>query len=193
MAAPEILSTAFDPADYGPAVAALLLPERLAPLGPGTPNRARRDQLAALTPEVVLAGKPVRDRGMADACLAALWLYHDFLDDSHSVSQGLHTTTGSYWHAIMHRREPDYGNSGYWFRRVGQHSVFAGLAGEAARLAGDAGQPGFIAAEWDPFRFNDACQRALDSGSAEELLCRRIAQREWELLFDWCYQQAVGG
>ena len=46
---------------------------------------------------------------MAACCLCGLWLLHDFLDESHSLSQEITTDTGSYWHGIMHRREPDYG------------------------------------------------------------------------------------
>jgi hypothetical protein len=100
----------FDPSAYGPAVAELLADDRLTPLGPGSPNRAARPKLAALTAATLLAPHAVGDADMARACLAALWLYHDFLDESHTISQDVATTTGSYWHGIMHRREPDAGN-----------------------------------------------------------------------------------
>ena len=43
------------------------------------------------------------------ALRAGIWLYVDDLDQSHRVSQTVHTPTGSYWHAIMHRREGDFG------------------------------------------------------------------------------------
>jgi hypothetical protein len=101
---------AFDPSAYGAAVAALLAEDRLAPLGPGTPNRAARPALAALTVEMLLAPHPVGDREMARAGLAGLCLYHDFLDESHALSQEIATPTGSYWHGLMHRREPDPSN-----------------------------------------------------------------------------------
>src|SRR5205807_2070267 len=81
----------FDPSAYGPAVADLLAEDRLAPLGPGTPNRAARPKLAALTVEAILAGRPIADGDMARACLAGLWLYHDFLDESHTISQDVAT------------------------------------------------------------------------------------------------------
>ncbi|MGB1126733.1 MAG: hypothetical protein ACPG4Q_16145, partial [Phycisphaeraceae bacterium] len=42
-----------------------------------------------------------------DAIKAGLWLYVDELDRSHEYSQSIHTPTGSFWHAIMHRREGD--------------------------------------------------------------------------------------
>ena len=47
----------------------------------------------------------------------ALWLY-GFLDESHSIAQGIDSAEGSYWHALMHRSEGDFSNSKYWYRRV---------------------------------------------------------------------------
>ena len=99
----------FDPTTYGP-VFAPLLTDRLPELGPGLPNVAMRPQLAALGIETAFAGKKVVDEDAARCCLSALWLWHDFLDESHAISQEIETTDGSFWHAIMHRREPDYGN-----------------------------------------------------------------------------------
>ena len=64
---------------------------------------------------------------MALACMAGLWLRHDFLDESHRISQDLENPSGSYWHGIMHRRELDFSNAKYWFRRVGMHRVFEPL------------------------------------------------------------------
>src|SRR5947208_9436780 len=100
---PHMPAFHFDLSAYGPAVAALLAP-RLAELGPGSPNAALRDRLRAFDPVTDL-GRPVADADMARACHAGLWLYHDFLDESHAVSQEIDTPTGSFWHAVMHRRE----------------------------------------------------------------------------------------
>ena len=123
------------PAEYSPVIRDLLRDERVAPLGPGAPNGGVRALLDAMTDESLLAPRPVRDADMAAACRAGLWLYHDFLDESHSISQEISTETGSYWHGLMHRREPDYGNAKYWFRRVGNHPVFAPLTAAARELA----------------------------------------------------------
>jgi len=184
------------PQNYGPAVAELLAPERLNELGPGEPNRGARTKLDALSAETLVAPQTMGDRAMAEACLAALWLYHDFPDESHSISQQLETVEGSYWHGILHRREPDYANAKYWFRRVGRHPIGAELAAAARELAQSA--PADRSTEfraeqdaWDHFRFVDLCQAAAAGGrSAAELLCRKIQQREWELLFDYCYRRA---
>ena len=54
---------------------------------------------------------------------AALWLYVDDLDRSHTISQGIDGSTGAYWHGIMHRREGDFGNSHYWMRQAAAHPL----------------------------------------------------------------------
>jgi hypothetical protein len=187
----------FAPDHYPPAVADLLRERRLAPLGPGRPNLPARPRLEALTPESLLAPQPVRDADMAKACLAGLWLYHDFLDESHALSQDIATPTGSYWHGLMHRREPDPGNAAYWFRRVGQHPVFGPLRLAAAELAASAPEDPSVAwlsrqSSWDPFRFIDLCEEARAGRSGAEMLCRQVQQREWELLFDFSLRAALG-
>ena len=100
------------PSSYPPRLAELLAAERLNPLDAGTPNEAARPALAALTARAAFAPLALRDEDMARACLAGLWLYHDFLDESHRISQEIETPTGSYWHGLMHRREGDFGNPG---------------------------------------------------------------------------------
>ena len=184
----------FDAAAYGPVIAALLAEPRLAPLGPGRPNLAVRAALEALTPEGLFAPHRLEDRDAARACLAGLWLYHDFLDESHTLSQDLNTAEGSYWHGLLHRREPDFSNSKYWFRRVGTHPVFEPLCAAAAKLAqGAPPQAAFLGRQtsWDPFGFIDLCEASYDAKAPCHELCRQVQRVEWELLFDHCCRKAV--
>jgi hypothetical protein len=180
-----------DPQRYGPVFAPLLREQRLMPLGPGQPNPAAAAQLKALAAAAAFAPARIQDRDMAAACLAGVWLYHDYLDESHTISQEIDTPTGSYWHGILHRREPDFSNSKYWFRRVSTHPAFALLA-SAARELDSRGQVVAAGSAWDPFAFVDRCEEALTGRSSLELLCRQIQQREWEILFDYCYRHAIG-
>lgn len=186
----------FDAARYGPAIAALLAEARLAPLDAGTPNIAAQPLLEAMTMERVFAGKQVRDRDMASLCLAGLWLYHDYLDRAHAICQEIGTSSGSYWHALMHRREPDFSNSKYWFHRVGQHPIFELLviAARDVAVADRHGATTFLANQknWDPFPFVDLCEASLHGKVPCAMLCRAVQQREWELLFDHCFQAAMG-
>ncbi|MBI3411581.1 MAG: hypothetical protein HY040_24900 [Planctomycetes bacterium] len=184
---------------YPPAIAELLYPERLQPLGPGNPNLEAKPRLESLMVESAFAPAQVKRTHPAEACLAGLWLYHDFLEESHKRSQDLASVEGSYWHGMMHRREPDYANAKYWFRRVGRHPVFESLHKAAAELAAQSdllGQPPawkalVRAEEWDPCAFIDWCERSKVEEGEAELLCRRMQQREWELLFDHCFRMAV--
>jgi hypothetical protein len=187
----------FDPHAYGPDLAEVLAGDRNRELGPGRPVAALREKLSALRAEQALGDRSIADRNMAQLCIAGAWLVHDFLDESHTISQGVATSSGSYWHAIMHRREPDESNAKYWNRRVGEHPVYGPLctaARELAQRSGAAsGEAEFLAtqSEWDPDRFVDLCSGARRGRNPHETLCRRIQQREWELLFDACFQGAL--
>ncbi len=181
-----------DPGKLLPEIRPLLAEDRLNELGPGTPNVAVRSQLQALEP--LLLAKAY-DRHFALACLAGLWLYHDFLDESHALSQDLDTLEGSYWHGLMHRREPDYGNSKYWFRRVPHHPIFADLQAAASKFAAMADTPRgseFLGRQssWDAPAFVDCCEIAARDGAALSMLCRRIQRCEWDLLFQYCHERA---
>lgn len=172
----------FDPSAYGTTVAPWLVRSAPNELGPGQPHIAARDALERLTDADLFAGQRIRDADMACCCRAALWLLHDFLDESHQISQQVTSTSGSYWHAIMHRREPDPGNSKYWWRRVGSHPVLARLVEEAPALGYDFR---------DPFQFVDFAERVRGSGTDAEEVAKRVQLLEWQLLFDHCYGQSV--
>jgi hypothetical protein len=191
------MTSATDARIYGPAIADLLGGDRLPELGPGTPNEAARPKLQALAMSRTLGREKIADYNAARCCLAALWLWHDFLDESHRISQEIETTEGSYWHGIMHRRERDYGNAKYWFRRVPQHPIFEPLAETARSLAAKAkldGPAEFLATKdiWDAYRFVDLCEAIARGKSQCQQLAREVAAAEWRLLFDHCFRMAVG-
>lgn len=98
---------------------------------------------------------------------AAIWLYVDELDKSHTLSQQIDTPTGAFLHGIMHRREGDFWNSHYWFRRVGHHPAMGNI--------GDYDAHAFID-EVEKARPNDP--RLVD-----------LQRREWAALFSSCANQ----
>ena len=185
----------FEANAYGGAFSMLLGERRLNALDGDTENGDVRSALDALSVSAAFEGQNVVDPEMAESCVSAAWLYHNFLEDSHLISQGIHTNTGSYWHGIMHRREPDFSNSKYWFRKVGDHEVFPALCASAKDMAADSGlDAAFLRDQsaWDPYAFIDLVEACLSGKAGEETLCREVQQSEFELLFDFSYQQAVG-
>ena len=111
-----------------------LLDSKLPPLGPGAPQTQFEQPLKEISPESLL-GDTVVSPKEARCCLAGMWLWNGFLDRSHEISQNIDTPEGSWWHGIMHRREPDAGNAAYWFRRVGDHPLFAALGDSVQKHA----------------------------------------------------------
>jgi hypothetical protein len=160
---------------YSPILDAILKAAGPMPLDAGTVNAALSQQLIAFDFEAASAPATIQDRAAARACLAGLWLRINHLDRSHRISQTLDTAEGSFWHAIMHRRERDYANSKYWFRRVSQHLVFAR-----------------IASNWDPFEFVDLVEECVTHHAGDENELRELQSREWDALFEFCWDQATG-
>ena len=142
----------------------LIATPELPDLGPGP--RANVESIAALNQKVedyfgtANLRKPSRE---LLRCAALLW--HDHHDAAHAIAQDDSSAAGSFLHGILHRREPDYDNARYWFRRVGKHPAYLGLAKSVAEL-GNVPQDQRMAStlipggSWDPFGFIDACAEA---------------------------------
>lgn len=161
------------------------LPELLS-----TPPRQELDWLfneLRLARRSDLCGEVVSDAD-ATAVLAGLWLLHGDADESHRQSQSIEDEgrhrCGNFWHAIMHRQEPDYGNSKYWFRRVGQHPILPELARRADELIMASGLSSALAVRhkiglphrWDSFAFVDWCEAATCSSDLQQIQLLRLLQ-----------------
>ena len=170
----------FQPADYGPEVAATLALDgdghRLMPLVmERCSSEAARERLRTAEPRRLFPRAPA-----PEAALSGLYVYFSCFEEAHKIAQNITTAEGSYWHGIVHRQEPDAGNAAYWFRRVGAHRIFSALAQAAGT------QP-----PWDPFAFIEMCDQARRRpGSELETRARTIQRIEWQLLFDHCARPA---
>lgn len=166
------------------------------PLGPGQPDEPLIAQLSALPPAGLFPGHPIEDPAMAACCLAGLFLRHGDLASAHRLAQEIETPSGYYWHALMHRREMDYPNSRYWFRRIGAHPVLPRVSERAREIArlhppGAPIERALLVERWSPFVFMDWVEKAIREGGSLEAWVARVALAEWEELFAFCHGRAI--
>ena len=153
-------------------------------------------RLMAMVPQVAETIRKQYHTASPDAlaCVKArLWLLADDLGTCHKICQNIATPLGSAWHAIMHRREGDFFNSLYWWRRVGVirwlHPREGTDIAECIDQITGAGNLWRRASlklvhPYDPAIFTrivEACTPAKSTESADVLM--RIGRLEWLALF----------
>ena len=157
----------------------------------------RADDYGAL-----FAGDAIRD-DYAQAVLSGLNQMNDNLPRAHGLAMSEDVkdesarTTLDYWHAIMHRREPDYPNAKYWWRRTGHHPVFADVLNaaksEVAALPSGSDVRRAIdgMSAWEPLAFTDLCEKHAASDNAENAVLRAIQAAEMARLLEYCVKKAA--
>jgi hypothetical protein len=182
------LAIRFDPTAYGEQTASILAldqnGERLMPLAGG--RCSSQEAQRALKQ---LSARDLFPAGLSpEGSLSGLWLYFSCFDECHALCQDLNTPEGSFWHGILHRQEPDPGNAGYWFRRVGSHQTFPRIQAEAAEILSRYPAARFkLKQDWDPMAFIDFCEDARrNAGSDSEKAALEMQRAEWQALFDYC-------
>jgi hypothetical protein len=110
----------------------------------------------------------------------------DAIDAAHRIFQDAPSDLGSYWHGMMHRREGDFDNARYWFRRAGTLGCSGTLHRAASEVSADvARQSG-----WDPYYFTGQCEQA--RFGADELVPElvKLQRVEFDTLFDYSWRQS---
>ncbi len=176
------------------------------PLPPLVPenawNNELTDKLVDVPLEDLFQGQSLKDDIYAGAIKSGLLLWNDDLNASHDISQELTNNTGSYWHGIMHRREPDYSNAKYWFGKVGTHPIYPALRERAITVAKEAQNPSDALSQiaqaieaqehWDPYQFIDWCQAAEnDTNTDVTHFLQQVQAEEIKLLLAYSYQNAI--
>ena len=142
-----------------------------------------RDPLPPLIPRGVWQDKLIAEiEGVAAHPLvkAGLHLWNDDINRCHIIAQAHTTPEGNYWHAILHRREPDYSNSNYWYRHLGEHPIFPQLHNSFP--------------DWEPSTFVDWCQEVARGGKKKPRnWLEKVQARELELLLKFVMNIALPG
>lgn len=124
----------------------------------------------------------------ATAALVGLSLQLANWSYAHEIAQAVGSREGSYWHAIIHRMEPDYSNANYWFRRVGTHPIFEEIkVGAQAILSQNPVAGWHISTSWVPETFCEWVREAIESKqTSKDTIVRAIQQLEVRSLFEYC-------
>jgi hypothetical protein len=94
--------------------------------------------------------------------LALLW--HDHWDEAHEIAQS-HEGESDHdlLHAILHRREGDFANAGYWFGQAGKHPCYAGILPRLAAFSpGELAAAGIGREAWSPKAFLASVRKAAE-------------------------------
>lgn len=171
-----------------------------------------RDPLAPLCPEKIwqpeiskqisaasdmdLFGSDSADEAAKEmrlACRAGLLLLNDDLSASHDIAQQIETPTGSFWHAIMHRREGDFSNANYWFLKSGAHPAFEDVHSKALTYLNsqeDASVQDLSwllqnKSDWLPMEFVELCKMDV-AAKCNAHWAQELQLIEMTSLLDWC-------
>ncbi|HAA77550.1 TPA: hypothetical protein DCE37_20755 [Candidatus Latescibacteria bacterium] len=144
--------------------------------------------------------------------LAGLHLFNDDLETSHTISQsfGRESVAANFWHGVIHRREPDFGNARGWFERARSWEGLLQIRDavqevlERVLLRPEYGQTRDLAFSlkqhldsegiWDSGYFVDMCERFSEAGvpdEMEETLLRAVQEAEMVAALESTYRCAV--
>lgn len=171
-----------------PELKKLLDTPELAGLGPE--RRAGTLSVGEIDRELSGALEGKLTEAMKDLFRAGVYLWRDHLDEAHKIAQDIETADGSLLHGIMHRREPDYSNAKYWFRRVGAHPSFLGLAVRVSEFLEEADESDLHSRlvpnkTWDPFAFVDAVKDAEEGQFKSKVpVLQQVQKLEFECFFE---------
>jgi len=173
---------------YSPLVNELLAEEdlllRLVPIEPGHADALRGIRNA--TEQDLTGGAVLADSAFPQLIRAGLLYAYDAIYESHIIVQKIATDHGSYWHGMLHRREGDFENSRYWFRRTGRLGIFTELHARATEVSPLMARQ----LDWDPYVFVGQCEQVRFGGDENQKELIALQRLEFEVMFDHLWRGA---
>ncbi|MBT4136607.1 MAG: hypothetical protein HOE48_01770, partial [Candidatus Latescibacteria bacterium] len=143
----------------------------------------------------------------------ALYQKNDDLDTAHQICQTIGKTADApeicYWHGLIHRREPDFKNAHSWFQKsrnlAANNQLYQATYNflQRAIQMPDYGDTREVALQfwqhlrnqgtWDALYFLNLCESAIENKNSDlQKLLEDIQAIEFETLFQWTFQKAIG-
>jgi hypothetical protein len=173
---------------YPPLVTEMLAEEdlllRLRPTEPGSPDALRRIRNAE--EQELTGGAVLADPTYPRLIRAGLLYAYDAIDESHRIVQEIGNSQGSYWHGMVHRREGDFENARYWFRRTGRLGVFGEMHARASEVSALMGRQ----ESWDPYILVGQCEQARFGGDVNLKELQALQRIEFDVMFDHLWRDA---
>ena len=139
-----------------------------------------------------VAGLVEKDKETAKTLLiqSALYIGFDCFEEAHNIAQDNEGPVGNWLHAILHRREPDAGNSKYWYARVkAPAKIYEGIGKKALAYLRENPDPKLESLAkkmekskaWEPEAFVDLTDkfRQKDKDSPAYRTLAKIQEIEW--------------
>ena len=137
--------------------------------------------------DTALAGAdPIHHQAMFELVRGGLFYALDALSDAHAIFQAVHEDEASYWHGMMHRREADFDNARYWFRRAGTLAAFPAMHHAASEHSADMARQ----LNWDPFLVTNQAEQARHGAPELTAEVSALQRAEFTALLDYCWRKS---
>ena len=137
--------------------------------------------------ETLSGGKEIVDPKMFALVRGALLNAVDAIDAAHRIFQDDSSDLGSYWHGVIHRREGDFDNARYWFRRAGRLLISDRLHAAAAQMSPNMAKQ----SSWDAYLLTGLCEQAKFGDTEAVPECLRLQRVEFDVLLSYCWTKSV--
>ena len=166
----------------------LLRPEALKKLQPSESiDVLLLGEIRVVSDLALSGGKNIGDPGMFALVRGGLLYLLDAIDEAHVLFQDVASDIGAYWHGMAHRREGDFDNARYWFRRSGTLPVFDSMHRAASQHSADMARQ----FTWDPYLFANQCEQARFGANELHPELAALQRIEFEVLFEYCLRKSA--